>query len=230
MYGIEPGLDFRRPGPRAEGAIARRRSWPSKPVASAIRPSNVADVILPIGALPEIEATLVNLDGRLTSAASRRRLKLRGEARLAGARWRARRRQAPERFEFTDLDCAPSGDGAREPGGRRVRRAAAGGREGLELADASRASTAVDANVRRATGAAGTSAQRRSARGAEPGRCVALGIADGAMAKFATGVGTATLQVALDDRVAQGAATRVESGFGATAPLASVPRRGAPLA
>ena len=53
-----------------------------------------------------------------------------------------------------------------------------------------------------------------------PADASALGIADGAMATFATGVGTATLQVAIDARVAQGAAW-VESGYGATAPLAS---------
>ena len=52
-----------------------------------------------------------------------------------------------------------------------------------------------------------------------PADASALGIADGAMAKFATAVGTATLQVAVDARVAPGAAW-VESGFGATAPLA----------
>ena len=47
-----------------------------------------------------------------------------------------------------------------------------------------------------------------------------LGVADGAMAKFGNDAGTATLQVALDNRVAPGCVW-IESGYGATAPLAS---------
>ena len=47
-----------------------------------------------------------------------------------------------------------------------------------------------------------------------------LGLADGAMAKFGNDAGTATLQVAVDDRVAPGCVW-IESGYGATAPLAS---------
>ena len=48
----------------------------------------------------------------------------------------------------------------------------------------------------------------------------ATGLAEGAMAKLGNGVGTATLQVVVDDRVAPGCAW-IESGYGATAPLAA---------
>src|SRR5690606_22423411 len=62
----------------------------------------VADVILPIGALPEIDATLTNLDGRDQRAVAAG--KLPGEAR---AGWRVLRAlggmlDAPG-FDFTDL-------------------------------------------------------------------------------------------------------------------------------
>ena len=48
----------------------------------------------------------------------------------------------------------------------------------------------------------------------------AAALAEGAMAKLGNGLGTATLQVVVDDRVAPGCAW-IESGYGATAPLAA---------
>ena len=51
-----------------------------------------------------------------------------------------------------------------------------------------------------------------------PDDAQAIGIASGAMAKVSNTVGTATLQVAISDRVARGAAW-IESGYGATAAL-----------
>ena len=75
---------------------------------------------------------------------------------------------------------------------------------GLELAVRRRSTAATPpcAAPRRCRRIRSTPARAR----AEPADASALGIADGAMAKFATGVGTATLRVALDGRVAQGAA------------------------
>ena len=46
------------------------------------------------------------------------------------------------------------------------------------------------------------------------------GLSEGAMAKLGNSVGTGTLQVVVDDRVAPGCAW-IESGYGATAPLAA---------
>ena len=43
------------------------------------------------------------------------------------------------------------------------------------------------------------------------------------MAKLGNGLGTATLQVVVDDRVAPGSSW-IESGYGATAPLAASAR------
>ena len=53
-----------------------------------------------------------------------------------------------------------------------------------------------------------------------PADAAAAGLAAGAMAKLRNSVGAATLQVVIDDRVAPGCAW-IESGYGATAPLAA---------
>ena len=50
-----------------------------------------------------------------------------------------------------------------------------------------------------------------------------LGLGEDTMAKLSNSVGTATLQVVVDDRVAAGSAW-IESGYGATAPLAASAR------
>jgi NADH-quinone oxidoreductase subunit G len=158
----------------------------------------VADVILPIGVLPEIDATLTNLEGRdqATVAAG----KLPGEAR---AGWRVLRALGAELgapgFEFTDLDglraslaprtVAPvQGSHRRDEG------------NGLEVA-ASQAIYRSDATVRRA-----------AALQAHPltlGARIVLHPAD---------AGSAGVHVAVSDKVAAGTVW-IESGYGATAPL-----------
>ena len=221
VYGLEPGLDF------ADQHAALKALGDARVVAFSHYACNstrrVADVILPIGALPEIEATLTNLDGR--DQHSMAAGKLQGDARPG---WRVLRAlgamlDAPG-FEFTDLDglragistvgaasaATRSGDASRLPSLPQ---------EGLELA-VSQAIYRNDATVRRAAALQAHPLNVGPRAVLNPADASALGIADGAMAKFATGVGTATLQVSIDARVAQGAVW-VESGFGATAPLAS---------
>src|SRR3546814_6933615 len=62
VYGLEPGMDF------ADQAVALKALGGAQVVAfsqfACSSTRAVADVILPIGALPEIDATLTNLDGR----------------------------------------------------------------------------------------------------------------------------------------------------------------------
>lgn len=81
LYGIEPGLDF------ADAAAARSALAGAKVVAfsqfACASTRDVADVILPIGALPEIDASLTNLDGRVQTARAAGRLPV--EAREDGA-------------------------------------------------------------------------------------------------------------------------------------------------
>jgi NADH-quinone oxidoreductase subunit G len=92
---------------------------------------DVADVILPIGALPEIEATLTNLDGR--EQHTRAGGKLPGEAREG---WRVLRALGGELqlagFEFTDLAGLRAGISSAQVA---IGASAAGRwRRGLELA------------------------------------------------------------------------------------------------
>ncbi|MEI2455610.1 NADH-quinone oxidoreductase subunit NuoG [Lysobacter firmicutimachus] len=213
VYGIEPGLDF------ADSESALRALGAAQVVAFshyACRSTKaVADVILPIGLLPEIDATLTNLDG-LSQAASAGG-KLPGDTR---AGWRVLRALGGELgakgFEFTDLDGLRRGIAPRSvtPAAGRAPKAAG---EGLELA----VSTAIyrsDATVRRAPALQSHPLNLAPRAVLNPNDAAALGLADGAVAKFGAGAGTATLPVALSAKVAAGTVW-IESGHGATAPL-----------
>ncbi len=106
IYGIEPGLDF------ADQHAALKALGGAQVVAfsqfACHSTRRVADVILPIGALPEIEATLTNLEGIAQSTAAAG--KLPGQARPG---WRVLRALAEELavpgFDFTDLAGLRSG-------------------------------------------------------------------------------------------------------------------------
>ncbi|HST43636.1 MAG TPA: NADH-quinone oxidoreductase subunit NuoG, partial [Luteimonas sp.] len=66
LYGIEPGLDFADQGGTLKALGGARVVAFSQFACRSTRA--VADVILPIGALPEVDATLTNLEGRDQSA------------------------------------------------------------------------------------------------------------------------------------------------------------------
>ncbi len=228
LYGIEPGLDF------ADQAAALKALKGAQVVAfsqfACSSTRAVADVILPIGALPEIEATLTNLDGREQRAVAAG--KLPGEARPG---WRVLRALGAELempgFEFTDLEglrasiqavvgatevatgrsqeSRPSDDGMPSPLPQEG--------SGLEVA-ASQAIYRTDAVVRRAAALQAHPLNVGPRAVLHPQEAGRLGLADGAMAKFANDAGTATLQVSVSDRVAPGCVW-IESGYGATAPL-----------
>ncbi len=213
IYGIEPGLDF------ADQALAMKALGNAQVVAfsqfACQSTRRVADVILPIGALPEIDATLTNLDGRDQQAVAGG--KLPGEAR---AGWRVLRALGgmlgANGFEFIDLAGVRAGLAPRDVA---VAKGAAAnkGSSGLEIV-MSQAIYRSDAIVRRA-----------AALQAHPltlGARIALnpvdagGLANGTMVKVSTGHGTSTLPLALEPRVAPGSAW-IESGYGASAPLAT---------
>ena len=215
VYGIEPGLDF------ANQQVALRALGAARVVAfshyACQSTRRVADVILPIGALPEIEATLVNLDGREQHAVAAG--KAPGEARPG---WRVLRAlgemlDAPG-FGFTDLDGLRAGIAVKEVQVAAGERPGQGG-NGLELA-VSQAIYRGDATVRRAAALQTHPLSIGPRAVLHPADASAAGVAEGAMARFATDAGTATLPVAVNDRVARGCVW-VESGHGATAPLAS---------
>ncbi len=224
MYGIEPGLDF------ADQALALKALKGAQVVAfshfACQSTRAVADVILPIGALPEVDATLTNLDGRDQRAVAGG--KLPGDAR---AGWRVLRAlgaqlQVPG-FEFTDLAGLRAGIG---PAGPRAS-AADHVRSGAAPAQPARPHGSVEVVVSQAIYRTDAVVRRAAALQAHPlstgprivlhpDQAAQVGVSDRAMAKVGNAQGTATLQVVVDDRAAPGCAW-IESGYGATAPLAA---------
>ncbi|MDI9240290.1 NADH-quinone oxidoreductase subunit NuoG [Lysobacter sp. LF1] len=213
LYGIEPGLDF------ADTATAAKALNPAQVIAFstfACRSTRgVADVILPIGLLPEIDATLTNLDGRQQATVAGG--KLPGQAR---AGWRVLRALGGELqakgFEFTDLTGLRASMKMREV---QVAHGQAPGiaADGLEVAK-SVAIYRSDAVVRRAPALQSHPLNVEPRAVLNPQDASALGLADGVVGKFNTAAGTATLPVVVSDKVARGTVW-VESGHGATAPV-----------
>jgi NADH-quinone oxidoreductase subunit G len=213
IYGIEPGLDF------ADQARALKALGGAKVVAFshfACRSTRaVADVILPIGALPEIDATLTNLEGRDQRAVAGG--KLPGDAR---AGWRVLRALGnaldATGFDFTEIAGVRA---SMTPRGVNVAASSAEtiAGEGLELA-VSQAIYRVDTATRRAAALQAHPLNAGPRIALNSADAAAASLANGAMAKVDNGVGTATLQVVVDDRVARGAAW-IESGYAATAAL-----------
>ncbi|KRG63961.1 NADH dehydrogenase [Stenotrophomonas humi] len=213
LYGIEPGLDF------ADTAAARKALAGSKVVAfsqfACTSTRDVADVILPIGALPEIDATLTNLDGR--EQTTRAGGKLQGEAREG---WRVLRALGGDMqlagFGFTDLAGLRAG---LQPVTVKVAASAqpqlAG--EGLEVASTP-AIYRTDAVVRRAQALQSHPLNNDPRIVLNNEDAARLQLSEGQMAKVGTDAGRATLSVVVDARVAAGTVW-IESGHGATAPL-----------
>ncbi|WP_145479911.1 NADH-quinone oxidoreductase subunit NuoG [Stenotrophomonas rhizophila] len=213
LYGIEPGLDF------ADTAAARKALAAAQVVAfsqfACASTRDVADVILPIGALPEIDATLTNLDGREQSA--RAGGKLPGEAREG---WRVLRALGGELalagFDFTDLaglraSLAPVSVTVSSSAATPV----AG--DGLEVASTA-AIYRTDAVVRRAQALQSHPLNNAPRIVLNADDAARLQLVEGQMAKVGTDAGKATLPVVVDARVAAGSVW-IESGHGATAPL-----------
>jgi NADH-quinone oxidoreductase subunit G len=218
LYGVDPQHDF------ADNAQALR-AMAGKPVVAFSAYAGetlraVADLILPIGLLPEIVGTLTNLDGREQSTAPGG--KLPGEARPG---WRVLRAFADAMnlpgFDFTDLaglralpkraPVAVARGAAATP--------AAGASESLERI----AATAIyraDAVLRRAPALNAHPLTAGPRVLLHPADAAARNLEAGMMAKVADGRGTATLPVALSKRVARGCAF-IERGYDASAPLAT---------
>jgi NADH-quinone oxidoreductase subunit G len=214
IYGIEPGLDF------ADTPAASRGLASAKVVAfshfACKSTRDVADVILPIGLLPEIDATLTNLDGKdqRTQAAG----KLPGEAREG---WKVLRAVGGELqlpgFEFADAAGMRDAIGSAKTVKIATSAAPAVTGDGLELA-VTAAIYRTDGTVRRAEALQAHPLNVGDRIVLNPADAQASGIAEGQIAKVGNGIGTAALPVVVDARVAAGVAW-IESGYGATAPL-----------
>ncbi|MEN1928312.1 NADH-quinone oxidoreductase subunit NuoG [Luteimonas sp. MJ250] len=213
LYGIEPGLDF------ADQAKAMQALGAAQVVAfshfACASTRRVADVILPIGLLPELDATLTNVDGRDQRSVAGG--KLPGEARPG---WKALRALGGllglDGFDFTDFAGARALMVPRQVDVARGEAVAAAG-EGLELA-VSQAIYRVDGVTRRAAALQAHPLTVGPRITLNPDDASAAGLREGAMARVSNGTGTGTLQVAVSTGVARGAAL-IESGYGATAAL-----------
>lgn len=216
IYGIEPGLDF------ADQALAMNALHGAQVVAfshfACESTRKVADVILPIGALPEIEGSLTNLDNRVQHATAGG--KLPGEAR---AGWRVLRVLGADLgvagFDYTDYAGMRAGLSERQvtvAKGAVPQHAQAHG-AGLEIV-ASQAIYRSDATVRRAAALQAHPLTLGARIVLHPVDAGEAGVHPDGVAKVVNATGTATLPVATSDKVARGCAW-VESGYGATAAL-----------
>ena len=215
IYGIEPGLDFADPG------LAGRALGPASVVAfshfACQSTRAVADVILPIALLPELEATLTNLQGDVQGTEPSGKL-----PGLAREGWRVLRALGGglgwQGFGFNDLAGLRAGSEPRTvsltQGGAITK-----GQGDLEVT-ATDAIYRVDAVTRRAEALQAHPLTRDASLSLHPATASKLGLANGAIAKLKTGAGTAALPVRTDSAVAEGVVW-VERGFGATAPLAT---------
>ncbi|MGY6517779.1 MAG: NADH-quinone oxidoreductase subunit NuoG [Lysobacteraceae bacterium] len=216
LHGIEPGADF------GDNAAAARVLSAAKVVAlstfACASTRDLADVILPVGALPEVEATLVNVDG--LAQVARAGGKLPGEARPG---WRVLRAlggllELPG-FEFVDLQGLREGIAAapaRSGEGVADARATAG--EGFERI----ATTPVyrgDAVLRRSAALNAHPLTRPARVVLHPEDALAQGLSEGAVVKLDDGRGRAVLPVAISSAVARGCAW-IETSHAATAPIA----------
>ncbi|WP_290889519.1 NADH-quinone oxidoreductase subunit NuoG [Arenimonas sp.] len=219
LYGIEPQYDF------AHGAQALKALASAQVVAFAAYASDelkkLAHVILPIGLLPEVEATLTNLDG--TDQSTQAGGKLPGEAR---AGWRVLRvfggQLGLPGFEFTDLHGLRAALAPEAPG------------QGSGLAEAGKAepgleritSTPIyrgDAVLRRAAALNAHPLTHGARIVLHPEEALSRGLSEGGVAKVGDGIGSAALPVAISARVAKGAVW-IENGYEATAPMSPVAR------
>ena len=219
LYGIEPQFDF------AHGAQALKALSGAKVVAFAAYASEelqkLAQVILPIGLLPEVEATLSNLDG--SDQATQAGGKLPGEAR---AGWRVLRALGGslglDGFDFTDLHGLRAGLAPQAPIAGTDLAEAGKAEPGLERI----ASTPIyrgDAVLRRAAALNAHPLTHGARLVLHPEEALARGLSEGGMAKVGDGVGSAVLPVAVSQRVPRGAVW-IENGYEATAPMSPVAR------
>ena len=217
LYGIEPQYDF------AHGAGAAKALAGAQVIAFSAYASdelkNFAQLILPIGLLPEIEATLSNLDGiaQGTSIGG----KLPGDARPG---WRVLRALAEKLglagFDFTDL------------AGLRAQMKAAPVLSGTGLAAAATPGAGLerivttpiyrgDAVLRRAPALNAHPLTLGARAVVHPEEALARGLSENAMVVVGDGVGSAAMPLAVSPRVPR-AAIWIESGYPATAPLSPV--------
>ena len=216
IYGLEPGLDF------VDATQARKAFGAAKVVAfshfACESTRAIADVILPIGLLPEIDGTLTNVDGIGQSVKAG--AKMPAEARPG---WRVLRALGDQLglsgFDFIDIAGLRSGIAESVVASGAGMAPIAVAEQGLERI-ATSPIYRTDAVLRRSPALQAHPLTLAPHVLLHPDDALAAGLAKGAMARVSDANGTATLPVEISSIVAKGSAW-VESCHGATAPLAS---------
>ena len=201
----------------AMGALAEAKQVVAFTAYASDALRDVAHVLLPIGLLPEISASLTNALGNTQSVSAG--AKLPGEARPG---WRVLRALGEQLrlpgFDFVELAELPALDATTSATtdsslGERHRSS-----EGLQRI-ATTPIYGVDAVVRRARPLQAHPLARQAAVHLHPEDALSCGLGQGAMAKVSGALGNSTLPVVIDARVARGAVW-IESHHSATAALA----------
>jgi NADH-quinone oxidoreductase subunit G len=214
LFGIEPQFDF------AETTRATKALLNSKVIACSAfvteQLKELADIILPIGLLPEVQGTLTNLNGvdQLAEVAG----KLPGSAQSG---WRVLRAlydqsQLPE-LGFTDiiqLRALIQKSAVKSGQGLAVLAESADGFERISSSPIYR----VDAISKRATALQAHPLTLGAQLVLHPNDAQKLDLVAGQMAKVGDGMGSATLPVQVSNKIAETCAW-IESNYAATAPL-----------
>lgn len=214
LHGIEPGLDFADQAGALSALAAAKVVALSHYACTSTR--KVTDVILPIGTLAEVDASLTNLDGITQHAVAAG--KLPGQARPG---WRVLRAlggmlEAAD-FDFTSFDVLRAGLKPDAAPKAAPSAAAPVAREGLEVAFAP-AIYRSDATVRRAAALQAHPLNTGPLAIVNPVDAAPAGLSDGGVGKFANESGVGSIKVMISKSVAPGCVW-IESGHGATAPL-----------
>jgi NADH-quinone oxidoreductase subunit G len=218
LYGAEPPYDF-GDGGLAMTSLAKADVVIAFSAFASDALKAVATVILPIAALPETDATLVNLNGiSQTTAAG---AKPPGEARPG---WKVLRalggKLAVAGFDFTEVAelratlAAKTAAIAPQVHAKVASRQEAKGLVRIATVPIYRS----DAVVRRATALQAHPLNSGAGLGLNPQDAAGLGIDDGSMVKVTGAAGTATLPVVLSPGVPRGGAW-IEAAYGETAAL-----------
>ncbi len=216
IYGIEPGVDF------ASGTAAQRALASASSVVafSAYAPESlkaVASVILPIGLLPEIDATLTNAHGHDQAIAAAAKL-----PDQAQPGWRVLRtlgeRLGLAGFAFDDLAALRASLTPTDVSSGAGLSARSDAVDGLQRI----ATTSIygsDAVVRRSAPLQAHSLTRPAGICLHPDDAAAAELAEGTVVRIDDGAGVATLALTISTRVPRGGAW-IERGSEVTGPLA----------
>ena len=218
LYGVEPELDV-ADTPALLKALDHGRNVVAFAAYADDSLKQLAKVILPIGLLPEIDATLDNVDGRSQSVTPA--TKLPGDARPG---WRVLRALGAQLdldgFDFLDVDGLRDG---LSPVEVTAATSTAPAPAGLEDGQFERISSTPiyrgDAVLRRCAALASQTLSREPAVMLNPAEAARLGATTGDAIRIDDGRGKATLPLVIDHAVPDGAAW-IESSHPATAPLA----------